>query len=59
MGILLAEDFDSVIRNEMMRLCWNKASFMVWSGRDYFRMEILSSRFRTIVVKGAFKEASK
>ena len=33
-GILLAEDFDNVIRNEINGLYWNKASFMVWNGRD-------------------------
>ena len=34
--LLLAEDFDIVIQNEMIGLCLNKASFMVWNGRDCF-----------------------
>ena len=41
---MLAEDFDTVIRNEinMVELCLNKANLMIWNGREcLFRMEIL------------------
>ena len=41
---MLAEDFDTVIRNEitMVELCFNKAKLMIWNEREcLFRMEIL------------------